>query len=98
MSFDAKAEQSFWAEEAQNALTSNEIEALDKDMKLWAPGVALATSGRRVLDLGAGKAPLGILLATKYTPTIVVSTDVGLERLKTASSWSRRVGGFCLTC
>lgn len=91
--FNRTSEQTFWASEPEHEITTGELDTLEKYMKLWVPGFPGLFRGKIILDIGAGRGPLGTLLAQRFDPHLVVSADVVPERLKTAthSSTNRKV-------
>jgi SAM-dependent methyltransferase len=95
--FDLHAEQAYFASEATTPPSLADLDQLEVDMRLWVPNLSLF-HGKRVLDLGAGRAALGTLLAQRFAPTTVVCLDVGLQRLRAGISWMQRLPGLSLTC
>lgn len=89
--FDRAAEESFWARETQHTVGTEELDALESDMRLWVPGFPKLFEGRNILDIGAGRAPLGILVAQRFKPKWIVSADLGRERLFSALPWKTKL-------
>jgi len=67
-------------------------------MYLWVPNFPSLFRGKRILDLGAGCAPLGILVAQRFDPAAVVSLDVGFEGLRTAVDVRKQLRPLSLVC
>jgi SAM-dependent methyltransferase len=96
--FDAQSETECWAAQSAEPPTAEELEALDRDMRLWVPGFPEVFTGKRVLDLGAGRCPLGVLLAQRYSPGLVISSDLGYHRLHAAADLKRNLQRFHIVC
>jgi ubiquinone/menaquinone biosynthesis C-methylase UbiE len=96
--FDLHAERTCWELETASPPTSEELEFLDQDMKHWVPNFPALFNDKAVLDLGAGRALLGILVAERYSPRLMVSLDIGLHRLRAASAWFHRLKNFAVIC
>src|ERR1700687_39354 len=96
--FNANVEQAFWGMEEAQPPTSEELEFLDNDMKKWVPNFPHLFRDKRILDLGAGRGLLGILLAQKHSPKLAVSLDLGFHRLRAAVGWLHQLGNFALVC
>jgi ubiquinone/menaquinone biosynthesis C-methylase UbiE len=67
-------------------------------MNLWVPAFPHLFKGKRILDLGAGRGLLGILVAERYAPKLVVSLDLGLHRLGAARGWIQKLDNFGVIC
>jgi SAM-dependent methyltransferase len=96
--FDRSAERSCWELETAEPPTVQELEFLNGDMKKWVPNFPDLFKDKKVLDLGAGRGLLGILVADRYAPKLSVSLDLGLHRLKAARGWTHRLHNFVLIC
>jgi ubiquinone/menaquinone biosynthesis C-methylase UbiE len=75
-----------------------ELDRLADDLKLWIPNVYRLFENATVLDLGAGRGSLGILIAQRYSPAAVVSSDICHHRLKAATPWRQTVSRLSLIC
>jgi SAM-dependent methyltransferase len=98
MMFDARAEHTFYAAAPATAATEAELDALAADVRLWVPDPEQVFRGRRVLDVGAGTAPLGALLASRFGAASVVSVELVFERLRAARPWVSRAPALRLVC
>jgi ubiquinone/menaquinone biosynthesis C-methylase UbiE len=96
--FDAAREQACWAVRSADPPTPEELDSLDADMRLWVPGFPELFQGKRILDLGAGRCPLGVLVGQRYNPALVVSSDLGLHRLRAAAGFIESVQSFHVVC
>jgi SAM-dependent methyltransferase len=96
--FDSWAEQAFWSEEVSAPSSPEELDALDADIRLWVPDFPSLLKGKRVLDLGAGTAPLGTLLAQRYALELVISMDLVFNRLRVAADERREGSPLALVC
>jgi ubiquinone/menaquinone biosynthesis C-methylase UbiE len=83
--FNRDLEQTFWEGEPVHPITTEELDALESDMKLWVPGFPAIFKGKKILDIGAGRGPLGTLVAQRFDPHLVVSADIVPHRLRTAA-------------
>jgi SAM-dependent methyltransferase len=95
--FDLHAEQAYFASDTTTPPSLADLDQLEADMRLWMPDFSLF-QGKNVLDLGAGKAPLGTLLARRLAPARVVCLDVGLHRLRAATGWMQLLPVLSLMC
>jgi ubiquinone/menaquinone biosynthesis C-methylase UbiE len=96
--FNRTSEQAFWEGEPVHPITTGELDDLEEDMRLWVPGFPATFKGKRILDIGAGRGPLGTLVAQRYDPHLVVSADIVSYRLKTASPWLADLRSLNLIC
>ena len=96
--FDAKLERESWQAQSAHPPSNVEMEALESDLRLWVPRSPDIFKGKRILDLGAGRAPFGVLAAKRFAPAMVVSTDIGLHRLRGASGFNRDLPALNLVC
>lgn len=58
---------------------------LDHDMRLWIDGYPDCLRGKTILDIGAGEALQGILIAERYQPRLFVALELVPQRLIAAS-------------
>ncbi len=96
--FDSNAEQACWELESASPPTSEELDFLDRDMRHWVPNFPALFKDKLVLDLGAGRWLLGILVAEHCSPRLAVSLDIGLHRLRAAASYFPRLPNFAAVC
>ena len=96
--FDAKAEQFHYAREPIVPVTVEDLDRLEADMRLWVPEFPGLFKGKTILDLGAGKAPLGTLVAMRFSPARVVSAELGFHRLRSGLPWSKQLDKLDLVC
>lgn len=54
---------------------------LEQDIAHWIPDLPGIFHGKDILDLGAGRAPLGTLIAKKFSANSVISLEFVLDRL-----------------
>jgi len=96
--FDLLAEQTYY--ESGQALTPStaDLDRLESDMQLWVPELSTLFKGKRVLDLGAGTAPVGTLIAQRFSPAIVISLELVAHRLRAAMMWHQQLSRLDLTC
>lgn len=67
-------------------------------MRLWVPDLSSRFSGKRILDLGAGKAPVGTVIARRFSPALVVSLEIVRRRLQVARDWQVQLTSLQLVC
>jgi ubiquinone/menaquinone biosynthesis C-methylase UbiE len=96
--FDASLEQECWAARSAEPPFPEELDSLEQDMRLWVPDFPGLFAGKRILDLGAGRCPLGVLTAQRFDPALVVSIDLGYHRLHAAADFNRRLPAFHVVC
>ena len=98
MTFDAKLERENWDAQSAAPPGQNEIDSLELDLRLWAPGSPDIFRNKRILDLGAGRAPFGVLAAQRFAPALVVSSDLGYRRLHAAAGFNHELPALNLVC
>lgn len=81
--FDTDAEIRYYTSSTPEAHFRPDLDALQRDITHWVPDPLQHFRGKRVLDLGAGRAPLGTMIAQQYAPHHVVSLELVLARLLT---------------
>lgn len=96
--FDSDAENASWERQSAEPPSMAELEFLDSDLAKWIPDFPVVFRGKRVLDLGAGRGLLGIVVAERYSPEFCISLDLGLHRLHAAGSWIRKLDNFAAVC
>jgi SAM-dependent methyltransferase len=96
--FDAAQEQACWAARSADPPSPEELDALDADLRFWVPDFPQLFEGKRILDLGAGCCPLGVLIARRYSPALVISSDLGYHRLHAAADFNRSLPNFHIVC
>jgi len=96
--FNSKAERVFYESESDEPTTLAQLEFLKADMRHWVPEKLSPFKGLKVLDLGAGKAPLGTLIARDHAPALAVSFDLGFHRLRSATVWREQYQHLSLVC
>jgi ubiquinone/menaquinone biosynthesis C-methylase UbiE len=96
--FNPAVEKEFWGRQTSEPPGGAEMDALDGDMRLWFPGYPESLRGKRILDLGAGRCPLGVMVAERHAPGMIVSCDIGHHRLRAAAGSMRADGPFQIVC
>ncbi|MGA8761253.1 MAG: class I SAM-dependent methyltransferase [Candidatus Sulfotelmatobacter sp.] len=96
--FNPQAERARWELETAQPPSVEELNALDNDMGKWVPEFPHLFCGKKVLDLGAGRGMLGLLVAERYAAKLCVSFDLGIHRLRAAISRMRQLDNFALIC
>jgi SAM-dependent methyltransferase len=96
--FDSNAENASWEFQPAEPPSTAELEFLDDDMKKWIPDYPSVFRDRMVLDLGAGRGLLGIIVAERYSPKLCISLDLGFHRLRAATGWVATLPNFSLIC
>lgn len=69
---------------------------LDRDMRLWIDGYPEILQGSLVLDIGAGEALQGILVAERYSPKLFVALELVPQRLIAARRRAERLDGLAV--
>ncbi|MER3521440.1 MAG: hypothetical protein C4317_04235 [Acidimicrobiia bacterium] len=91
--FDYKAERDFF----KDAITEvKPYEWLDRDMSLWIEGYPDVLSEATILDIGAGEALQGILVAERYSPRLFVALELVPQRLIAASQRAATLPGLAV--
>jgi ubiquinone/menaquinone biosynthesis C-methylase UbiE len=89
--FDVHAEQDYYQVDSEAAATQEYLSQLNDDMKLWVPDMDSIFHNKVILDIGAGKAPVGTVIAQTYKPAMVVSLELVLHRLLAGKPWKDRL-------
>ncbi len=98
MIFNPELERENWDAQSAAPPGREEMDALELDLRLWAPGSPGIFQDKRILDLGAGRAPFGVLATQRFAPALVVSTDLGYYRLHAAAGFNRELPALNLVC
>src|SRR5262249_36110326 len=96
--FDPSAEKAYWERVEAEPPSSEELARLDKDIQHWIPDGGRLFAGKRVLDVGAGTAPLGVLIAQRYEPEVVVSLELVIYQLRATCEWQQQLSNLQLVC
>ncbi len=96
--FNHQAERARWELETAEPPSVEEMDSLHNDMKKWIPAFHDLFCGKTILDLGAGRGLLGIVLAERYAAKLCVSLDLGVHRLRAATAWTRQLDNFAVIC
>lgn len=96
--FDTAAEESYWLEDTLDPISPDYLDRLEKDMFLWVPGMPTLFNDKVILDLGAGKAPVGTLIAQRLKPHLIISLELIYRRLQVGRIWAQRLDRFALVC
>lgn len=89
--FDYKAEADFFDEAVTEV---KPYEWLDRDMSLWIEGYPEILQGSLILDIGAGEALQGILVAERYSPKSFVALELVPQRLIAAARRAEDLDGL----
>ena len=79
-------------------VSGEELRSLETDLKLWVPDLPDLFFHKRILDIGAGRAPMGILIANKYNPEMVVSLELSWMRIHSGVRWMSKLNSLALVC
>jgi SAM-dependent methyltransferase len=85
--FDLRAERDYYQVDSEDPATSEYLSQLNDDMRLWVPDINSNLHNRTILDMGAGKAPVGTVIAQNYKPALVISLELVLHRLMAGRPW-----------
>lgn len=96
--FSPDAERVYYESDVAKPPSPEELDFLEADMRLWVPNLPSLFRGKRVLDLGAGTAPLGTLIAKRFMPAVVMSLELVFHRLRTATVWKQSLHPLNLVC
>lgn len=96
--FDPRAENEFYESSPTIPPTLKDLDKLAFDMQLWIPEPSDKFVNKRVLDLGAGTAPVGTVISHRFSPAAVVSLELVLHRIRTATIWVKKLDTLKLVC
>lgn len=96
--FNPDAERIYYEADISMPPTLEELDLLETDVHHWIPEPQILFTDKRVLDIGAGKAPLGTLIAKRFMPASVTSFELVFHRLQTANTWKQKLKNFSLVC
>jgi ubiquinone/menaquinone biosynthesis C-methylase UbiE len=96
--FDPQAERNYYHNDSITPPSNDDLDRLWADMHLWIPGLPSLFKGQRILDLGAGKASIGTVIAQYCTPAKVVSLELVLQRLRAAIVLRQHFSTMSLVC
>ncbi|MEZ4671521.1 MAG: class I SAM-dependent methyltransferase [Anaerolineae bacterium] len=94
--FDLNEEIEYYSSDSLSPVSADQIAFLAKDMQLWVPQPEHEFEGKDVLDLGAGKGAVGILIGQHFQPRKIVSVELVFQRLSTAKQWSAQMHHYQL--
>ncbi len=89
--FDYRAETEFFSEPVTQV---KPYDWLDHDMRLWIEGYPEVMTGATILDIGAGEALQGILVAERYAPKLFVALELVPQRLIAAARRAESLDGL----
>ncbi len=96
--FNADDEIGYYEAGAALPPSDQELDKLAADMRFWVPEFPAFFQGKQVLDLGAGTASVGTLIAQRFAPERVVSLELVMHRLRAAKTWVQRLPSLNLVC
>ncbi len=96
--FNSQAEQEHYQTSHAVAPSVADLDSLAADMRLWVPDLPHLFKSKRILDVGAGTAPLGTLIAERFAPKTVVSLELVMHRLRVATVWQEKLSALQLAC
>ncbi len=91
--FDYKGETDFFREAVTEV---KPYDWLDRDMELWIEGYPEILRGSLILDIGAGEALQGILVAERYSPKLFVALELVPQRLIAAARKAEELRGLAV--
>ena len=96
--FNPRDEIDYYRSSAHCPPSIAELDFLERDMSHWVPDFPSIFSGKKIIDLGAGTAPVGTLISQRFSPSSVVSLELVFSRLRSATLWMNQLPFLNLTC
>lgn len=96
--FNPRDEIDFYGSSPNYPPSLAQLDFLEGDMRHWVPDFPSIFAGKKILDLGAGTAPVGTLISQRFSPSSVVSLELVFHRLRSATIWMDQLPLLNLAC